>query len=120
MACGAGAARACAAASGLTSASSSPARKAQADALCPSRRFSSLHPSGPRSDSRLGPRPRVSSAVRPSRQSKPWCGLLELDLESPRLVWRRQFRTLGITAENDRPGATQHARHMVAERLLTY
>ena len=91
MACGTTAAHACGAAVGLTSASSSPALKAQADALCRSRRFSSLRPSGPRSDSRLGPRPRVSSAVRPSHQSKPWCGLLELDSESLRLVWRRRF-----------------------------
>src|SRR4029453_17326853 len=68
-----------------------PPTKPKADAPCRSRRFSSLRPSGPRSDSRLGPRPRVSSAVRPSRQSKPWCGLLELDSDSPRLAWRRRF-----------------------------
>src|SRR5262249_14368075 len=88
---GAGAALCPASVSRLTSANSSLAPTSQADAPCRSRRFSSLRPSGPRFDSRLGRRPRVSSAVRPSRQSKPWCGLLELDSESPRLVWRRRF-----------------------------
>jgi hypothetical protein len=40
--------------------------------------------------------------------------------QNPPVCQETALKNATITAENDRPGATLHPRHIVAERLLPY